>query len=79
MILDLNKEVFVVYIVTFTLEMIMYLVYKVQITLIKIKEAFVTVLIEYSDFANVFYKESIIVLPKYIKIIKYAINIKKKK
>lgn len=53
--------------------------HKVQIVALITNEVFVTILAKYSDFADVFSKKSIIVLPEHIKINTYAINLEKDK
>ena len=77
--LDPNKEAFVVYIVTITSKMTIYPEHKAQITLLKAKEAPVSVPAEYSDFANVFSEKLTAVLLKHIEINTLAINLKELK
>ena len=75
--LDENVKAFVVHVAFVTSKMSIYLAQKVQIALLIVEK--VNVPAEYSDFADVFSKESAEVLPKHIKINKYAIKLENKK
>lgn len=79
MVLDLDKEVFVVHIATITSEMAIYSVHKAQIALLKAKEALVTLPAKYSDFVDVFSKKLAAVLLEHTKINIYAIDLKEDK
>ena len=77
MALDENIETFVIYVTILTSKMIIYLAQKAQIVLFIAKK--ITVLAKYLDFANVFLKESLEVLPKRTRISKHFIELKKDK
>lgn len=53
-VLDKNVKAFVVYIALLISKMLIYLAWKVQITLLVVEKIFV--LVEYSDFTNIFLK-----------------------
>lgn len=57
--------------------MTIYLACQVQMALLNIKKAFVTVLTKYLDFVNVFLQEFIIIPLEYININNHAIDLKK--
>lgn len=59
--------------------MTIYLTHKVQIALLKIEKAPVTIPAEYLDFANVFSENLAMVLPKHTEIDIYVINLEKDK
>ena len=71
--LDKNIEVFIVYIALFILKMTIYLACKAQMTLFISKE--VTVLVEYTDFANIFSKTLAAMLSKRLGINKHIIKL----
>lgn len=77
--LDLNDEIFVVYVVTITSEMNIHLACQAQIAFLKAEEASVTVPTEYSDYADVFSEKLAAVLPEHTKINSHAIDLKKGK
>lgn len=52
---------------------------EVQIAALITHKALVTILVEYSDFANVFSKKSAVVLPKHTKINTHTLNLEKSK
>lgn len=56
-----------------------YLVCKTQITVLIINKTPITILAEDSNFVNIFFKKSTIIIPKHIKINIYAINLEKNK
>ena len=75
--LDKNVEVFVIYSASLISKMTMHLAQKAQIALLLAKN--VTVLAEYTDFANIFSEKSATVLPEWIGINKHAIELPKGK
>lgn len=77
--MDLNKKTFIIYIATITLEITIDLVCNAQITLLKVKKAFFTILAEYFDFANVFSKNLVAVLSEFTQINTHTINPKESK
>ena len=72
-------EFFLVHIATITSEMNIHLGRQVQIALLKTKEASVTVLAKYLDYANVFSEIFTAVLLKHIKINTHTINLEEGK
>lgn len=72
-VLDQEEEVFVVYIVCFGTKMTVYLTQKIQIVLLIAKE--VTILEEYSDFADIFSEKLTAELPKHSNINKLIIDL----
>lgn len=78
-VLDPNKEVFVVYIATIGSEMAIHLACKAQIASLKAEKTPVTVSTEYSDLINVFSEKIAIVLLEYTKINTHAINLEEGK
>lgn len=54
--LDINKKVYVIYVISITLEMAIYLACKAQIALFKAENAPVIVAAEYSNFVKIFLK-----------------------
>ena len=73
MALDKNIEAFVVYITSFSLNLILiYLAWEVYIVLLIIKK--VKILIKYLDFLNVFLEKKALVLLKLTKLNQYAIK-----
>ena len=79
MALNKNIDVFIVHIhsLSLGLKMTIYLARKAPIALLMVKK--VTVLVKYSDFANVFLKESAKVLSEQIRANKYVIKLDESK
>ena len=75
--MDENIEAFVVYVAFFTSKMTIYLAREAQIALLLTKE--INILEKYSNFADVFLKESAEVLSKRTRINKHAIKLQKGK
>lgn len=75
---DLEDKVFVVYIAFISQDSNIYIFYRVQIAFLKVDKAFNFVLSKYANFANVFFKNLVIKLPKHTtKINHYAIGLVK--
>lgn len=75
MALDSNEKVFVVHIATFSSKMTIHLTYKAQIAWIKVKEGFVIVPMEYSDFAYIFSEKFAAILPEHNKTNDHTIDL----
>ena len=75
--LDKNVEAFVIHMILFTSQIIIYPAWKAQIALLLAEK--VTVPAKYSDFVNVFLKNSAKVLPKRTVMIKRIINLEEGK
>lgn len=71
--LNLRKKVFVMHVAYLEVKMLIYLAYKIQITLLVTEK--VIILIQYLNFANIFSKKSAIKLYKRLKINKHIINL----
>lgn len=74
-ILDKNIEVFVIYINSLIVKIIIYLVKYIKISSFFVEKF--TIFIEYSNFDYVFLKMLVKILPKYIADNKYIIKLKK--
>ena len=75
--LNENDKAFVIHIASFTSKMLIHQAQEAQIALLIAKK--VTVLVEYSDFADVFSKESTQVLPARTRISKHTIEYEDRK
>ena len=76
--MDLEQEAFIVYIaILFVEPMKVQPDWEVQIATLIINKAFIIILAEYLDFKDMFSKEFPMVLPKYIEINNYAIDLKR--
>lgn len=78
-VLNLKWEAFVVYvaIIIFTTLMAIYPACKTQITTFITNRILITVLAKYSNFTDIFFKESAAVLSELIETNIYAINLEK--
>ena len=77
--LDPDQEAFVVYVATFFSSMEVYPDRKVQVATLIADEAPVAILAEYSDFENMFSKESAAILPEHTEINTHAIDLEERK
>lgn len=77
MVLDENDEAFIVQVATFMLKITIYPTQKTLILLLIIKK--VILLDKYSNYANLFLKDSVVELLKQINLNKYSINLIKVK
>lgn len=77
--MDPKKEAFVVYSAAFSIMLKIHQDCKVQIVILIIDKALITILAEYSDFADHFFKKSATILPKHTEIYTYAIDLEKSK
>lgn len=75
--LDLEDKVFVVYIASISQNSNIYIFYRVWIAFLKADKAFNFVLSKYANFANIFFKNLAIKLPKHTEIHNYAIGLVK--
>ena len=78
-VLDPKQETFVVHVATLFNLMGVHLDQKVQIVVLIANKALVIIPAEYSDFENVFFKESVVVLLENTKINIHAIDLEKGK
>ena len=67
------------HIATITSKLTIHLERKAQIASLKAKKAFVSIPVEYLDFANIFSKKLATVLPEHTKINMHAINLERAK
>ena len=72
-VLDKNSENFIIHVASLNLTSRIYSGKKTQITFLLTKK--VKILDEYSDFANIFSKKQVLILPERIKLNKHAINL----
>ena len=79
MALNLDQETFVVYVATFFNSMEIHLDRKVQIAALIADKAPITIPAEYSDFENVFSKESAALLLEHTEIYTHAIDLEEDK
>lgn len=75
---DLKDKAFVIHIVSISLYLDIYLSNKVLIASLKADEVSTSILSEYADFANIFFKDLVVELSKYIKINNYTIDLIKR-
>lgn len=71
---NLENKTFVVYIASLTISNV-HSFYKAQIALLKANKAFITIFLEYSNFADIFSLELAAKFLKYIRINNHAINL----
>ena len=79
MVLDVEQKVFVIHVFTLFNSIEVHLDRKVQIAALVADKALVTISAEYSDFEDVFSKESTAVLPEYTEINTHTIDLEEGK
>ena len=77
--LDLDHEAFMLHVATFFNSMKVHLDWEVQIATLIADKTLVTIPAEYSDFEDVFSKESAVVLPEHTEINTNAIDLEEGK
>ena len=77
--LDPDQEAFMVHVATLFSSMEVHLDQKIQIAALIADKALVTIPVEYSDFEDVFFKESAMVLPEHTEINMHVIDLEESK